>query len=111
MKKNLLLVGVCLLSLALVNCASRASSVAPVSVPAADYAGLSCTEARGLLAEKREQENALSRQQNRAATADAVGTFLVLLPVSSLFGGDKEGELAEVKGEVNALERKITSEC
>ena len=41
----------------------------------------------------------------------AVGVFFVLLPVGSIFGADVSGELAEVKGEVNALERAIAQNC
>jgi hypothetical protein len=59
------------------------------------------------LAVARERENALTRQQNNAATADAVGVFLLLVPAGSVFGGNVEGELAQAKGEVMALERAV----
>lgn len=39
---------------------------------------------------------------------DAVRVSLVLLPVGSIFSADKEGELAQEKGEVLALEGAIT---
>ncbi len=72
---------------------------------------MSCEDARSLLSQKREVEIVLTRQQNNAALGDAAGVFLILLPLGSVFGADKEGELAIAKGEVDALERKITVDC
>ncbi|MGY8998832.1 MAG: hypothetical protein ACKVIK_02840 [Rhodospirillales bacterium] len=39
---------------------------------------------------------------------DAVRVSLVLLPVGSIFSADKEGELAQEKGDILALEGAIT---
>ena len=93
------------------GCASRANGVAPVSVSSLEYSYLSCEETRAALIEAREKENALTRRQNNAATVDAAGVFLVLLPLGSVFGADVSGELAQAKGEVNALERAIPTNC
>ncbi|MCP2680307.1 hypothetical protein NHF45_12280 [Maricaulaceae bacterium NA33B04] len=93
------------------GCAGRANSVAPVSVSATEYQGMSCEETRAELSSARERENALTRRQNNAATADAAGVFLVLLPLGSVFGGDVSGELAEAKGEADALERAVRINC
>jgi uncharacterized lipoprotein NlpE involved in copper resistance len=98
-------------ALILVGCASRASSVAPVSISSGDYAGLACTDARADLVLAREKENALTRRQNNAATADAASVFLFLLPLGSVFGADVEGELAQAKGETLALERHVRTAC
>ena len=103
--------GIILISGLVVGCASRASSVAPVAVSSSDYSKMSCEDARSLLSQKREVEIVLTRQQNNAALGDAAGVFLILLPLGSVFGADKEGELAIAKGEVDALERKITVDC
>jgi len=100
-----------ILPLLATSCASRASSVAPVAVASSDYQDLSCDEARALLGSKRDIENALTRQQNNAALGDAAGVVLALIPIGSLFGADKSGELAIAKGEVDALERRITVGC
>ena len=108
MKKLVLLI---MMGVLIAGCASRASSIAPVAVASSDYADLSCEEARLILAQKREIENSLTRQQNNAALGDTVGVFLVLLPLGSVFGADKAGELAIAKGEVDALERRITVGC
>lgn len=97
--------------LVLSACAGRANSVAPVAVSATEFAGMSCADTRSELTAARERENALTRRQNNAATADAAGVFLVLLPLGSVFGADVSGELAEAKGEVNALERAVRINC
>jgi len=98
-------------ALILSGCASRASSVAPVSISANDYSGLSCADSREQLQTARLRENALVRRQNNAAVADAASVFLVLLPLGSVFGADVAGELAQAKGETLALERHIRSRC
>ena len=102
------IVGTCALVAA---CAGRANSVAPVAVSATEFAGMSCEDTRAELETARERENALTRRQNNAATADAAGVFLVLLPLGSVFGGDVAGELAQAKGEADALERAVRANC
>lgn len=111
MHRNSILYIVLGASLFLNGCASRASSIAPVAVPSANYKGLSCDETRTMHSQKQAQKNALTNAQNNAATGDAVGVFLLLLPVGSIFGADKEGELAQAKGEVMALQGAISINC
>ncbi len=93
------------------GCATRASGVAPIAIPASDYANLSCEETRAQLETARQRENALTRQQNNAATADAASVFLFALPLGSVFGADVEGELAQAKGEALALQRAASMNC
>ncbi|ARC87192.1 hypothetical protein [Rhodovulum sp. MB263] len=49
----------------------------------------------------------LSRRQSGAATADAVGVFLILVLMSTVAGGDKSGKLAAAKGRKLALEARL----
>jgi hypothetical protein len=93
------------------GCASRASGVAPLSVDASEYFYLSCSEAKSELETSRQKEAALSQRQNNAATGDAVGVFLLLVPVGSVFGADVEGELALAKGQTRALETTVKKQC
>ena len=72
---------------------------------------MTCSQLTTLLGEKRDSLREAERQQNRAATGDAIGVFLVLLPVGSAFGGDNEGVVAQYKGEVLALERAMGMTC
>jgi hypothetical protein len=100
-----------LVAVAASGCASRASGIAPVYVSSSEYSGMTCEETREALATARESENALTRRQNNAATADAAGVFLLLVPAGSVFGGDVSGELAQAKGEADALERAVRTNC
>ena len=94
-----------------VGCAPRASSVAPIAVPSANYDGYTCEETKELLTAKTAQQNALVRAQNNAATGDAASVFLFALPLGSVFGADVEGELAQAKGEVLALTGAVNRNC
>lgn len=88
-------------------CTPRPDSIAPVSMTGA-FDNLSCTSAQEKLNAERVRLSGLEQQQNNAATADAVGVFLVLVPVSKLTGGDVAGEVATSKGTVLALEQRMT---
>lgn len=92
---------------ALSGCAKRPDAIVPVDIPMAAFSGMSCPAlARELVAEQ-EKLAALSKTQNKAATGDAIGVFLVIVPVGSLVGGDKEGEISVSKGKVLAIENSI----
>jgi hypothetical protein len=110
MKTTILIATACALAL-VSGCATRASGVAPIAISSAEYAHLNCAQGREQLAAARTRENALTRQQNNAATADAAGVFFLLIPVGSVFGSDVAGELAQAKGEVNALTRHVDARC
>lgn len=89
---------------AVAGCARNPDAIAPVAMPVNAYSGLSCDQ---LVAEHRQSSAALAAvaaEQKQAATGDAVGVFLIGVPVSSLSGGDKEGLVAQRKGEVVAIE-------
>ena len=62
-----------------------------------------------MLADERNTLSTLSVQQNNAVAGDAVGVFLIGVPVSSLSGGDKAGEIAATKGKIIALEARLAS--
>ena len=95
----------------LAGCATRANSVAPVSISANEYATLNCADSRAALKVAQERQFALTRRQNNAATADAASVFLFLLPLGSVFGADVSGELGQAKGEALALERRTRMAC
>ena len=91
-------------ALALSACAKNPDAIAPIAMPVNAYGGLSCDQ---LVTEHRRSSAALAavaQQQKQAATGDAVGVFLIGVPVSSLSGGDKEGLVAQHKGEIVAIE-------
>ena len=88
-------------------CTPRPDSIAPVSMTGA-YDQLSCTNARNQLDTERATLAGLEKRQNAAATGDAIGVFLVLIPVSKLTGGDVAGEIGTPKGKVIALEQRVS---
>ena len=98
-------VGAVMLSAA---CTPRPDSIAPVPMTGA-FSSLSCAQASSQLATERQNLAILSEQQNRAATGDAVGVFLLLVPVSKMTGGDKAREVGTSKGKVLALEQRLGS--
>lgn len=89
-----------------VACTPRPDSIAPVSMTGA-FDQLSCSQARANLEAERAKLADLEQRQNAAATGDAIGVFLVLIPVSKLTGGDVAGEVATSKGAVLALEQRV----
>jgi hypothetical protein len=67
-------------------CTPRADAISPVSMTGA-YDGMPCSKAKNQLATERVKLAALEKKQNGAATGDAIGVFLILVPVSKLTGG------------------------
>ena len=92
------------LSVVVAGCAKRPDAIVPVDIPISAYSGQSCSSLRNDLDKERAKLTALSATQNSAATGDAVGVFLIGVPVSSLGGGDQEGNIAVSKGKVQAME-------
>jgi hypothetical protein len=90
----------------LTACAPRPEAIAPTSMAGA-FDATSCTRARQLLADERQTLQSLSTAQRQAATGDAIGVFLIGVPVSSLTGEDKAGLIATSKGKVLALEARV----
>ena len=94
------------LPVALAACAQSPSAIAPVSMAGA-YDGLTCAQAQQLLAAERTALVSLSAAQQGAVAGDAVGVFLIGVPMSSLTGGDQSGAIALSKGKVAAFEAKL----
>lgn len=94
------------------GCAKRPDAIAPAAMPSETYAGLECNQLNESLVTERNTLTTLSAAQNSAANADAVGVFLVGVPVASLTDGDKEGLIAVTKGKIQALESaKLRKGC
>lgn len=89
-------------------CAQSPDAIAPVSMIGA-YDNVSCSKARALLTQEQNTLASLSAAQKKAVSGDAVGVFLIGVPVSSLSGDDKEGAIAASKGKVLALEARLQS--
>lgn len=100
------ILSVCLLS----ACAKNPDAIAPVSMGNA-FASVPCRDAAIMLASEKNQLAALSSAQRSAVTGDAIGVFLLGVPMSSLSGADKTGDIAATKGKVIALENRIATAC
>lgn len=98
-------------ALAAGGCATRSTGVVPVAVSVNDYAAVECVKLADDLRVARLREDSLSDKQDKTAVLDAVGVFVVLLPIGSLMGKDVKGELAQAKGETLAIERSLKTRC
>lgn len=95
-------------ALSLAACAKSPDAIAPVSMGNA-YAGLSCAEAAADLLAERAAYADIEAKQRGAVAGDAIGVFLVGVPVSSLTGGNVEGQIAAAKGKIMALDARLAS--
>ena len=95
-----------LLLVSTMACTPRPDAIAPVAMTGA-FDHLPCSDARSRLDTERVKLTALEKRQNNAATGDAIGVFLILVPVSKLTGGDVAGEVGTSKGTVLALEQRV----
>lgn len=91
----------------LAGCAPSPQSIAATPMGNA-YEGITCSQARTLLTTERTKLEADSQRQRNAAVGDAIGVFLILVPVSSLTGNNRAGEIAASKGKIAALEARMT---
>ena len=89
----------------LTGCASSPSAIQPLPVPDVLYANKSCAQLAEAEAEAQLNVASLSQQQSSAVTGDAVGVFMIGMPVSSMTGGDVSGKLAEQKGRVISIKK------
>lgn len=91
------------------SCAKRPDAIVPVDIPMAAYGNQDCQQLAQELIKEQQNLAAVSKAQNDAATGDAFGVFLIGVPMSSTFGGDKEGQVAVNKGKVQAIENALKS--
>lgn len=99
---GLMLIGLMLASSA--GCAKRPSAIVPVDIPMAAYTNLSCEQLAQETVKEQTALAAASKSQTEAANGDAFGVFLIGVPISSVAGGDKEGDIAVMKGKVQAID-------
>lgn len=96
--KNLVFIS--MVSLILCACAQHAYEISPAPISSARYDGWSCVK---LKKEKTFVDDTLTRvsaDQDHAASHDALMVFLIGVPTS---GGGVKGQVAELKGQQDAL--------
>lgn len=100
----------------LASCASGADKIKPAYVSPLQYQDYSCKQLRGELMRVSRKVNEISGVQDKTASNDSVamGVGLVLFWPSLFFisGSDNHVELAQLKGEYDAIEQTaIQKEC
>ncbi len=86
-----------------VGCASRPESIRASFVSHEKFMGLDCTQLATRMMDTRAELEKYSKMQDSKATGDAVGVFLLGIPFSKL-SGDHEGDVARLKGEIEAVD-------
>jgi hypothetical protein len=93
------------------GCATRPEGIIAQSVAHEKYTSLTCEKLVTQLVDARYKLASFSNKQDTKANIDAGGVFLALIPVSA-FTGDYEGDVAQWKGEVQAIETaQIINKC
>lgn len=87
-------------------CAQSPAAIAPIPMGTV-YDGMSCAAASQALTREQANLAALSTQQNNAVTGDAIGVFLIGVPVSSLSGNDVAGAIGVSKGRIVAFQNRL----
>lgn len=94
-----------------VGCANRPESISASYVSHERFVDLDCTQLNTKMGDTRSELDKYSQMQNSKATGDAWGVFLLGVPFSKL-SGDHEGDVARLKGEVQAIETaQIKNKC
>lgn len=88
-------------------CATPPDRIAGVAPPSDAYATKGCEQLRTEMSDVNNRLGIASNAQQKAATGDAWGVFLVGLPVSSMTGNDREAEVAVLKGQADAIGQEM----
>lgn len=103
--KRLSLASVSLAVMVLSGCASSPESIAPLEVSDAGYISLDCDQLTQKQADLGKELNTAAESQRGVQTGDAIGVVLVGLPVSTIAGYNVADKIAQLKGEIQALQR------
>jgi hypothetical protein len=104
-------VALSLMLLALAGCANRPSSIHASFVSHERFVGLNCYALAQRMDTSETNLAELAAKQDAKADGDALGVFLVGVPVSKLTG-DYEAEIARTKGEIEAIETaQVKNSC
>ncbi|MFT8898382.1 MAG: hypothetical protein ABF968_15700, partial [Acetobacter sp.] len=97
---------------ALAACAASPESIQPAYVSSMMYEPYSCSQLYQEEARLQAALASVSKQQHDARSGDAWGVALLGLPVSSFSGKNVASQVAEVKGNMNAVqEAEIHKNC
>jgi hypothetical protein len=88
-------------------CARRTSEIEAVAVDPAMFEGMTCSQ---LVAQRARRSQALifaGMAQDQVSADDGMRTLGVPTPVGTLFDGDREPEVARLKGELHAVNAQL----
>jgi hypothetical protein len=105
MKRNAIVI----LGVLVSGCATPPDKIKPIDMPADAYMTKSCSDLKAERASTNTKLEVSTGMQKSAANSDAMGVFLVGLPVSSMVQGDRGSEVAVYKGQMIAIDRAIKS--
>jgi hypothetical protein len=95
----------------LTACATRPESIRASHVSFEKFMHLDCSQLTTKMSDTKEELVKLSKMQDNKATGDAFGVFLLGIPFSKL-SGDHEGDIARLKGEVEAVDTaQVKNKC
>ena len=98
------LVPACSVIFILSACAQKPENIAAVPVAGDPYSRFSCSQ----LAQERlkisQELEVVGAQQLKAANNDALGVFMLGLPLASMSGNDKEATIAIAKGRIQEID-------
>lgn len=92
---------------ALCSCAKQPENIAAADIGTNAYRGFSCSQMSEAKLKYGQALANLSSQQKDAAAGDAIGVFLIGLPLSSISGNDRETQIAVTKGHIQAIELEM----
>lgn len=93
------------------GCATRPESITASYVSWEKYSDLDCTQLATQMSDKRAELDKFSKLQDSKATGDAWGVFFLGIPFSKL-SSDHEGDVARLKGEVEAVDTaQVKAKC
>lgn len=92
---------------ALSSCAALPEDIAPLYTSEVPYLQYTCEQLETELFNLNSGISVASQQQSRTRNADALGIYLVGLPVGSMSGRGAEVSVATLKGHYQAAERAI----
>lgn len=90
---------------AVAACAKDPEAIAAVEVGSAAFLSMSCPQLAQQEIQAAQNLENLSAAQRQAAADDALGVFLIGLPLGSMSGNDQEAQIAIARGQVQAIDR------
>ncbi len=112
MRYTLSTVAVCI---SLAACATPPNNIKPIAVATSQYAGLSCADLSAKAVSTNSKLGDLTAAQSRTASNDVYGVFWIGLPVGSMGENNtkqREGEIAQFKGELDAIQNaRVSGKC